>query len=100
MVRHLLALTVLLSLTGCASRSPLMGSIYTGVIAGEAATAQTGSKEGSACAISILSLFAFGDASIDTAKKNGGIVSVSTVDGKTTNILGLYGQYCTVVRGK
>ena len=57
-------------------------------------------KQGEACAKSVLGVYAFGDASIETAKKNAGITKVATVDHATTNILYLYGQYCTVVYGE
>lgn len=49
--------------------------------------------------MSILSLVATGDASIETAKAKGGIRSVTSVDIEVENILGVVGQYCTVVRG-
>lgn len=55
-------------------------------------------KKGEACAESILGV-AMGDASIDTAKKNGGINAVSSVDSEIKNILFLYGKNCTIVHG-
>jgi hypothetical protein len=85
----------------CAStRAPLIGVLYTSTQSGLAATVQASSKEGEACAISILGVVAVGDASIDTAKRNGRIVSISTIDEKLTSFLGIYNQYCTIVRGK
>lgn len=84
----------------CAGRAPVQGALYTGVSAGLAVSAQAGPKMGEACAASILGLLAFGDASIDTARRNGGITSISIVDEKMTSILGLYASHCTVVHGK
>jgi hypothetical protein len=46
-----------------------------------------------------LGLWAEGDASIDTAKKNGGITTVSSVDAKVDSILGIVTTYTTTVRG-
>ena len=40
-----------------------------------------------------------GDASIATAKKNGGITTVSSVDEKIESILGIITTYTTTVRG-
>jgi len=57
-------------------------------------------KTGEACANSILGLIATGDASIEAAKKEGGITKVATVDHSTTNVLYFYGQYCTIVTGE
>lgn len=57
-------------------------------------------KSGEACAQSILGLVAFGDASIEAAKNSAGIKKVATVDHKSTTILGLYGEFCTVVYGE
>lgn len=41
-----------------------------------------------------------GDASIATAAKNGGITDIHHVDSETTNILGIYSRYVTVVYGE
>ena len=50
-------------------------------------------------ATNILGLIATGDSSIDAAKKAGGIKDVSSVDHDSTSILGLFGTFCTVVKG-
>lgn len=89
-------------LTGCATAAaPTVGLWFTDVKgpvdAGEGtATAKTGQ----ACAKNLLGLVAQGDASIEAAKEAGGIDRVTTVDHKTTSILGLYAQFCTVVYGE
>ena len=46
----------------------------------------------------VLLLFAWGDASIETAKRNGGITEVTTIDHKSSNLIG-FGSFCTVVYG-
>lgn len=95
------AVSWMVILTGCAmARSPVMGGLYTGVTSGMAVSAQAGPKTGEACASSILGLIATGDASIDTARRNGGITSISIVDEKATSFLGIYASYCTIVHGK
>ena len=44
-------------------------------------------------------LVALGDSSIEAAKKNGGIKTVSAVDTKVYSILGIYNKYTTTVSG-
>jgi hypothetical protein len=61
---------------------------------------KTGDKGGEACATGILGLAAFGDASLNAAKKAAGITEVHSVEFHGTNILGLYAQGCTEVHGK
>jgi hypothetical protein len=81
--------------------SPVMGSLFTEAKYGDTATSSTGaSKEGKACATSILGWIATGDASISAAKAAGGITEVSSVDHTAKNILGFFGEWCTVVKGK
>jgi hypothetical protein len=45
-------------------------------------------------------LIALGDASIETARRNGGINSISSVDFQTTNYGPFFLKFCTQVRGK
>jgi len=88
-------------LGGCAVvASPTTGFLYTKV-QGPITTGNgtNTSKTGQACATNILGLISTGDASIDAAKKAGGITTVSSVDHDSTSILMLYGQFCTVVKG-
>ncbi len=90
----------LVLLTGCASYIPY-GSLYT---EGKMGVQDNGSstvpnKEGKACMNSFLSLIATGNASIEEAKRAGNITKVATVDYTVTNVLGIYGEYCTVVKG-
>lgn len=55
-------------------------------------------KVGRSCARVALALIAWGDASIDAAKRRGGITRIATIDHKSTNVLG-FGSFCTIVRG-
>ncbi len=55
-------------------------------------------RKGEACAGVFLALFAWGDASIEAAKRNGGITEVTTVDHHSTNVIG-FGKFCTIVYG-
>lgn len=95
-------LIVTFAVSGCIGvQTPVVGLIYTEAKYGDTATPSTATgKEGKACAMTILSLVALGDASITTAKANGGITEVSAVDHTSKNILGIYGEWCTIVKGK
>lgn len=90
------------TLVGCAmAQAPVNGALYSQVKGGILATdAYGGSARGEACATSILGWVATGDASIDTAKKAGGIAQVVAIDHTSESILGVYAKYCTVVYGK
>jgi hypothetical protein len=61
-----------------------------------------GNKVGSAKTVAIVGLFFDGgDASIQTAAKNGKISKISTVDFKQTHYLGmLYSEYETIITGE
>lgn len=95
--------------TGCAAFGGgyPSGSLYTGVTAPHgvdraeiSGTGKTGDKAGEACATGILGVAAWGDASIDAAKKAGGISDVHSVELRSFNILGIYTQGCTEIHGK
>ena len=88
-------------LMGCATMIPV-GGLYTGVKVPVIATSNSGasSKTGEAKCISVLSLIAIGDCSIDAAKKNGGITKVNNVDWDAMNVLGIYGSYKVIVSGE
>jgi hypothetical protein len=100
-LKIILAALTLAALTGCAmARSPVTGFIYSDVKDSMSATSnQRPSKSGEACATSILGLFATGDASINTARNNGHINTISSVDTSASNIFGFYAKYCVTVRG-
>ena len=90
-----------LSLTACQGvYSPMLGTTFNETKYGNIATDESNAtKEGKACGESWLTAIAQGDASIAAAKANGGITKVSSVDHYAKNILGIYGQWCTIVKG-
>ena len=93
------AALVVASLVLCSCGVSRVGAIYTDISAPISATTASGSKVGTATSTTYLGLWAEGDASIDTAKKNGGITTVSSVDAKVDSILGIVTTYTTTVRG-
>ncbi|MER2490819.1 TRL-like family protein [Catenovulum sediminis] len=100
MKKLILSAFVALACSGCAT-SPINGAITVTKWDGNVSNPEVNSvKSGEACANSVLGLAAFGDASIEKAKKNGGVTKVSSVDHSTINILYFYGQYCTIVTGE
>jgi hypothetical protein len=90
-----------LSLAACQIvQSPMQGTTFNETKFGNIATAETATtKEGKACGTSILGWIAQGDASVVAAKANGGITKVTSVDHYAKNILGIYGEWCTIVKG-
>lgn len=106
MKKLLASLAVVGLLAGCASTQPV-GALYSGGNFYNGATVVDASakdvravKTGKACATSVLSLVAVGDNSVASAKRNGMITKVSSIDYNVNNVLGLYGSYCTVVKGE
>jgi hypothetical protein len=92
---------VSITLAGCMPvASPMTGIIYTEVKYGMIATTATAAtKEGKACGQTILGWVATGDASVSAAKAAGGITTVSHIDHTAKNILGIIGEWCTIVKG-
>ena len=86
---------------GCATMIPI-GTLYTKAKLPMMVTSNSGAslKTGVSQCTSILGLIALGDCSIATAKKNGGITKVYSVDWDVKNILGIYGTYKVIVRGE
>lgn len=76
-----------------------IGVVYANVADPVAATTSTGTRTGEATATSYLGIVAIGDSSIAAAKANGHISTVSSVDVKRENILGIISKYTTVVKG-
>lgn len=104
MKTKLLALAVALAaLNGCATAhggdAVAMGTIYSGYKSSGAIGTGAPGKTGEACISSILGLVATGDASVEAAKKAGGITAVSHVDHEQFSVLGVYATSCTVVHG-
>ncbi len=95
---------MLVALNGCAiasgGNSFASGTIYSGYKSpGQVGTAAAG-KTGEACISSILGLVATGDASIETAKKAGGITQIAHIDHEQFGVLGVYATSCTIVHGQ
>ena len=90
------------SLAACGAivASPVAGTTFNETKYGNIATAETATtKEGKACATSILGAVGQGDASIAAAKANGGITKVTSVDHYAKSIFAIYGEWCTIVKG-
>jgi len=97
---NLLVLVGAFALTSCASYGP-QGLLYSGGTTGISTNNNVQpTKTGKACMLSILALVASGDASIEKAKAEGGITKVASVDYNAFNVLGVYGKYCTIVKGE
>jgi hypothetical protein len=99
-----LAAMALMASSGCATAAGgnafVFGGIYSGYKSpGQLGTAQAG-KIGEACANSILGWIATGDASIEEAKRAGGITQVAYVDHEQFSVLGVYATTCTIVHGQ
>ena len=91
-----------LTLASCAPivASPMLGTTFNETKYGNIATEESAAtKEGKACGTSILGWVAQGDASIVAAKANAGITKVTSVDHSAKNILGIFGEWCTIVKG-
>lgn len=89
-------------LTGCGvTSSPVMGGIYTDVTSGQEVTGnRMAQKVGRSSAMGVLNMVAVGDASYQTAAKNGGITRISHIDKRDYTILGVYTTYETIVYGE
>jgi hypothetical protein len=87
--------------TGCATSYPI-GQLYTELKLPVAVTTNGSNspKIGVAECESYFGLIATGDASIETAKRNGGITKVHHVDWEVENILGIIGKYKVTVYGE
>jgi hypothetical protein len=88
-------------LSGCVPvRTPVIGLLFTDVQGPIDTEGTIGSKRGEACATSILGIIGTGNASIEKAASNGGIERITNVDHRSTIfLLGIYGEFCTIVYG-
>ena len=100
MKKVFLAFTLWL-VTGCAHvASPALGAFFTQLSAPGMATANTGTKKvGEGVCTSVLGIVAFGDCSIETAKRSAGITKVATVDTKVENYF-VFAKLTTIVYGE
>lgn len=62
--------------------------------------AATGSKTGVAKASAVLGLVGWGDCSIETAARAGGITQIRHVDYEYKNVLGVMQEFTTIVKGE
>lgn len=100
---YISAIACVLSLSGCATYTP-QGIVYTKV-KGAPTSAEVNDnikaeKIGEACVKSILGIVATGDMSVENAAKNGDITKVRSVNYKAESVLGIVGNYCTIVKGE
>jgi len=87
-------------LIGCASAYPI-GGLYTELKLPIAAESDAKAlKSGTSECMSVLGLVAIGDASLNTAMRNGNITKISHVDWEAKNILGIIGNYKLTVYGE
>ena len=93
-----------LILSGCASNSPVPGYIFTSTTfpSGDKVRldSETAGKQGKSTCRSFLALVAYGDCSIKSAMKDGGITKIHHVDSKSTQLLFLMYRYDTIVYGE
>ncbi len=96
-------LAVMWLAAGCAAvtRAPVTGLLYSDVTYPTMATGNpAGTRVGVACEQSVLGAFATGDASIETARKNGGITLISSVDETAESYFLVWAKHCVIVRGR
>lgn len=89
-------------LGGCATAvSPVTGLMYANVKAPMTATAADDKPQrvGRASVRSVLGIIATGDASINTAARNGGIREIHYVDYESQNFFGVLAEFTVVVYG-
>ena len=101
-----LVLFIVFSFTGCGAyaTSPVTGFLITDVSApigvGSGIRENLSVNIGEASAHSLFGLFAWGDASIQAAAKDGSIEKISYVDAHRVNVFGLYSKYTVKVYGQ
>lgn len=95
------AVVISSALVGCArGLSPVGVGLFTDVKGPILATTSTGTKTGTACATTTLGLVNKGDASIEAAKKAGGISVVASADYHTKGTYPFVGETCVTVTGE
>jgi len=93
-------------MTGCIPGFYTVGTLYTSVktpteaVAYYGPTANNSAKVSKVSATNILGLIATGDASLETAMRQGGITKVHHIDQEVTSILGLWSTYTIYVYGE
>lgn len=101
-LKTLFVASVMLSLTGCGVSALPIGAVVTDVTYPMSATnvSVSSPKTGEATCVSYLMVYAKGDCSIEAAKKNGNITTVTSVDWHYDTIMGFVNNYKVIVRGK
>ena len=91
-------------LSGCSYQSPVPGAIFTGTtfpaVDKVNLDGETANKQGKSTCTSIFALVAFGDCSIKSAMKDGGITKIHHVDSSSMNVLYFFFKYETIVYGE
>ncbi|MCE3040073.1 TRL-like family protein [Helicobacter anatolicus] len=100
MLKVLMSVFIVLGFTGChVANSGMIAPINLTKSGIEATSNTLGSKRGEAECQAIL-FVAFGDCSIATAAKNGGITKIHSVDTENLSILGIYSKQKLIVTGE
>ena len=93
-----------LILSGCAYNSPVPGVIFTNTTfpSGDKVKldSETASKQGKSSCYSVFALVAFGNCSITSAMRDGGITKIHHVDSSSMNVLYFFYKYDTIVYGE
>lgn len=107
--KNIVKTIILCTLSGCAqiSASPPAGILYQGVtgvspnfVVQQEDGARPGPKSSRACAHGVLGLAAWGDMSVEKAKRRAGIARVDTIDFRNVSVLGIYTKRCTLITGE
>ena len=103
-MKHLICMACVVVLAGFTSgcimgQAPIWAPISLDLMGSGPVGSGANVKRGESVAKGIVCV-AIGDASIETAAKNGGIKKIHHVDTKTTNVLGVYSEYTTIVYGE
>ena len=106
--RLIFALLISLSALACRGGGYPVGVIYDSTVVPHemdrnetSGQAKPGEKTGEACATGILGAVAWGDASLDAAKKAARVTEVHSVEFRPTVVFfGAYYEACTVVHGR
>jgi len=80
--------------------SGLLFSTWDDTISGAVNNSVELKKQGKSCAVNVLGMVAVGDSSVESAKKVGSITKVAVADTTYLNVLGIFVQRCTVVKGE
>ena len=101
-MKKILVILSILALSGCATSgvSSGPGAFFTSAVEGKSAINGVKiNKTGKACGHNILGIVSTGDSSVQTAKNDGQISNVATIDRDYFSILGLYSKSCIIING-